>query len=107
VYQVKEEGDSSILLVFDSLALSASESYSFIRAAARRRLVWHTCCSVLGSGGEPPCIPLEPICIHSLSACTFPVLVIIYIKHTYIHASSGSYSDGLSPEQITIWLPMP
>ena len=26
-------------------------------------------------------IPLEPICIRSLSACTFPVQVIIYIKH--------------------------
>ena len=25
--------------------------------------------------------PLEPICIHGLSTCTFPVQVIIYIKH--------------------------
>ena len=26
-------------------------------------------------------IPEKPICIHSLSTCTFPVLVIIYINH--------------------------
>ena len=32
-------------------------------------------------GGSLRYIPLEPICIHSLSTCTFPVLVIIYIKH--------------------------
>ena len=32
-------------------------------------------------GGEPSRIPLrKPICIHSLSACTFPVLAIIYLK---------------------------
>ena len=26
-------------------------------------------------------ISKKPICIHSLSTCTFPVLVIIYLKH--------------------------
>ena len=26
-------------------------------------------------------VPEKPICIHSLSTCTFPVLVIIYLKH--------------------------
>ena len=31
--------------------------------------------------GSPRYIPLEPICIHSLSACTFPLLAIIYLKH--------------------------
>jgi hypothetical protein len=28
----------------------------------------------------------KPICIHSLSACTFPVLVMIYLEHYIIHA---------------------
>ena len=32
-------------------------------------------------GGSPRYIPLEPICIHGLWTCTFPVLVIIHIKH--------------------------
>ena len=40
---------------------------------------------LLGSGWGVLMHPLEPICIHSLSACTLPVhtpvLVIIYIKH--------------------------
>ena len=31
--------------------------------------------------GSPRYIPEKPICIHSLSTCTFPVLVIIYLKH--------------------------
>ena len=34
-------------------------------------------------------IPLEPICIHSLSACTFPVLAIIYLKH-YLYSCTHS-----------------
>ena len=31
--------------------------------------------------GSPRYIPEKPICIHGLWTCTFPVLVIIYLKH--------------------------
>ena len=53
-----------------------------IRAAAARAGLFGIPVVLCWSpGGESSHIPLEPICIHSLSTCTFPVQVIIYIKH--------------------------
>ena len=43
-------------------------------------------------------IPLEPICIHSLSACTFPVLAIIYLKHYLYSCMARKAADPVSKE---------
>jgi hypothetical protein len=50
-------------------------------AAARAGLFGKPVVLCWSPGGESPHIPLEPVCIHSLWTCTFPVQVIIYLKH--------------------------
>ena len=57
------------------LSNGAKDTGFIVRASLANQLF-----CVEDPGGEPPRIPEKPICIHSLSACTFPV-VIIHIKH--------------------------
>jgi hypothetical protein len=48
-------------------------------------------------------IPLEPICIHSLSTCTFPVLVIIYLKHYLYSCSEFDTVDIVQTPHVRVW----
>ena len=74
-------GDAACTNPFRSTHTTARQPLFTRAAAARAVSVWQTCCSVLGSGWGVFVHLLEPICIHSLSACTFPLLAIIYLKH--------------------------